>query len=94
MCSSDLAASTHEQKSGGLTELRRDEMERISQLNRDYAAKHGHPFIIAVRLNTKAQIFSEFERRLASDSETEFSACLEQIYLITRLRLQALLGDG
>lgn len=87
------AASTHEQKSGGLTELRRDEMERISQLNRDYAAKHGHPFIIAVRLNTKAQIFSEFERRLASDSRTEFAACLEQIYLITRLRLEALLGD-
>ena len=86
------AASTHEQKSGGLTELSREEMQRISQLNRDYAAKHGHPFIIAVRLNTRAQTFSEFERRLASDINTEFAACLEQIYLITRLRLQALLG--
>lgn len=85
-------ASKLEQTSGGLTALRRDEMERMAALNRDYVSKHGHPFIIAVRMHTKAQIFAEFERRLASDSEAEFAACLEQIYLITRLRLEALLG--
>ncbi len=87
-------ASAQEQASGGLTALSRAEMERMSALNRNYVSKHGHPFIIAVRLNTKAQIFSEFERRLASDGDTEFAACLEQIYLITRIRLDAMLGPN
>ena len=87
-------ASAQEQASGGLTALSRAEMERMSALNRNYVSKHGHPFIIAVRLNTKAQIFSEFERRLASDGDTEFAACLEQIYPITGKRLDAMLGPN
>lgn len=44
-----------------------------------------------MRMNTREMIFAEFERRLASDSDSEFAACIEQIHLITRLRLEALL---
>lgn len=42
-------------------------------------------------MNTREMIFAEFERRLASDSDSEFAVCIEQIHLITRPRLEALL---
>ena len=79
--------STREQAAAGLNALTRVEMERIRHLNEAHAARFGFPFIIAVRLNTKAGIFAEFERRLTLDATAERLACLEQVYLITRLRL-------
>ena len=45
------------------------------------------PFIIAARMNTKASIFAEFERRLALSPSDELVACLEQVYLITQIRI-------
>jgi 2-oxo-4-hydroxy-4-carboxy-5-ureidoimidazoline decarboxylase len=56
----------------------------------DYKSKHGFPFIACVRHYTKEGILYEFERRLANDSETELATDLEQIFAITRLRLNAL----
>lgn len=85
--------SVSEQASAGLDALTRDEMLRIRELNARYRARHGFPFIIAVRRHTKASIFSEFSRRLDNDSETELQECLAQIFVITRLRLHALAGE-
>lgn len=85
--------STREQRGAGLTNLDAAEKAQISRLNADYRAKHGFPFIIAVRNYTRTQIFSEFARRLANDPETEMSACLEQVFTITRLRLEAMITD-
>ena len=87
-------ASTHEQKTAGLTSLSKEEMQTIARLNAAYGQRFGHPFIIAARLNSKAKIFSEFERRLANDPATEREACLQQVYLITGLRLQDAFGEG
>lgn len=84
--------STAEQGGAGLNALSREEMARISDLNRRYREKFGFPFIIAVRQNTKAGIFSEFERRLAHDRETELATCLGQVFVITRLRLDGLVS--
>lgn len=81
--------SVSEQSSAGLDALRRDEIERIAALNAAYRAKHGFPFIIAVRRYNKEGIFAEFERRLANDSRAELDECLKQIFDITWLRLQA-----
>jgi 2-oxo-4-hydroxy-4-carboxy--5-ureidoimidazoline (OHCU) decarboxylase len=53
--------------------------------------RHGFPFIIAVRDNTKASIFQAFERRMANDSSTEFAEALRQVERIAELRLQAVL---
>jgi 2-oxo-4-hydroxy-4-carboxy-5-ureidoimidazoline decarboxylase len=83
-------ASVSEQKGAGLNALTKDEMARISRLNADYKSKHGFPFIACVRHYTKEGILYEFERRLANDSETELATDLEQIFAITRLRLNAL----
>ena len=84
--------STAEQGGAGLNALTRDEMTRISDLNRRYREKFGFPFIIAVRQHTKDGIFREFERRLAHDRDTELATCLGQVYVITRLRLDGLIS--
>ena len=86
------SSSTAEQASVGLNALSREEMQILSRRNREYREKFGFPFIIAVRRHTKASIFSEIERRLGRDPEMELDACLEQVFLITRLRLEALVA--
>jgi 2-oxo-4-hydroxy-4-carboxy-5-ureidoimidazoline decarboxylase len=84
-------SSTQEQASAGLNALARDEMARIARWNAEYLAKFGFPFIIAVRNYTKRGIFREFERRLGHDANTEFATCLEQVFEIALIRLEALL---
>jgi len=86
------ADSTAEQRSAGLSALTREEMERVGKLNCAYRTRFGFPFIIAVRRHTKDGIFAEFERRLGNDAETERQECLEQVYAIARLRLDALIS--
>ena len=70
MVSKSLTAeSTNEQGKAGLTDCSPEEFTRIQQLNADYNAKFGFPFILAVRgprgtgLN-RAQIIEAFARRL------------------------------
>jgi 2-oxo-4-hydroxy-4-carboxy-5-ureidoimidazoline decarboxylase len=75
-----------------LNALSREEMDRVVRLNRAYREQFGFPFIIAVRRHTKDGIFAEFERRLGNDAESERLECLEQVYVITRLRLDALIA--
>lgn len=86
------ADSTSEQQSAGLNALTRAEMERVGRLNRAYRERFDFPFIIAVRRHTKDGIFAEFERRLENDAESERLECLEQVYIITRIRLDALVA--
>lgn len=83
--------SASEQGGAGLSALARGEMERIDGLNRRYRGKFGFPFIIAVRRHTKDGIFREFERRLENDADTELANGLEQVFLITRLRLDGMI---
>ncbi len=84
--------STAEQGTAGLNALSREELQRIGTLNRRYREKFGFPLIVAVRRYTKEGIFAEFERRLGNDAETELANCLEQVFLITRLRLDAMIS--
>lgn len=83
--------STHEQQKAGLDALSKDEMARIAALNASHGEKFGFPFIIAARRHGKAQIFREFERRMALSPADELAACLEQVYLITRIRIDDLI---
>ena len=85
-------SSTSEQAGVGLNALSREEMEAMARWNRQHREKFGFPFIIAVRQHSKASIFSEFQRRLTTDSETELAACLEQVFAIARLRLEDLVA--
>ena len=86
------AHSTSEQDSVGLTRLSPEEKQRINAMNSAYLERHGFPFIIAVKLRTRSQIFAEFERRLANERATEFPTALAEVGKIARLRLEALLN--
>jgi len=83
--------STAEQASAGLDLLTDEERETFTRLNDAYVAKHGHPFIIAVRDHDKQGILDAFETRLANDSATEFATACAQVERIAELRLQDLL---
>jgi 2-oxo-4-hydroxy-4-carboxy-5-ureidoimidazoline decarboxylase len=85
------ASSVAEQASAGLNALSAAELAELTGLNAAYKAKFGFPFIIAVRMHTKEGIFSEFRRRLQNDTQTEFANDLQNVYIITRLRLNKLL---
>ena len=85
------ADSTAEQASAGLDALTDAERARFTELNDTYVAKHGFPFIIAVRDHDKAGILAAFERRIANDTETEFAEACRQVERIARLRLEAML---
>jgi 2-oxo-4-hydroxy-4-carboxy-5-ureidoimidazoline decarboxylase len=85
------SSSIAEQASAGLNALSPAEMAELSRLNAAYKSKFGFPFIIAVRMHTKEGIFFEFKRRLQNDTQTEFANDLQNVYIITRLRLNRML---
>ena len=85
------AESTSEQSSAGLDALTDEERTQFTNLNTAYTEKHGFPFIIAVRDHDKGSILSAFERRIANDTETEFTEACKQVERIARLRLEDLL---
>jgi 2-oxo-4-hydroxy-4-carboxy-5-ureidoimidazoline decarboxylase len=85
------ASSVAEQASAGLNALSHAEMVQMSDLNAAYKKKFGFPFIIAVRMHSKEGILFEFNRRLQNDTQTEFANDLQNVYIITRLRLNKLL---
>ena len=91
------AESTNEQGKAGLTDCTPAEFARIQQLNADYNARFGFPFILAVRgprglgLN-KAEIIATFERRLDNHPDFERAECLRNIHRIAELRLNDKFG--
>jgi 2-oxo-4-hydroxy-4-carboxy-5-ureidoimidazoline decarboxylase len=87
------AESVGEQRSAGLNALTAAERDELQGLNRAYRERHGFPFIIAVRANTKQQIFDAIRARTAQSTDNERQAALEQIGLITRGRVDALVGE-
>ena len=91
------AESTNEQTKAGLTDCTPEEFAQIQQLNADYNAKFGWPFILAVRgprgvgLN-KRQIIAAFERRLHGHPDFELQECLRNIHRIVEIRLNDKFG--
>ena len=91
------AESTNEQGKAGLTDCTPDEFARIQQLNADYNAKFGFPFILAVRGPRgtglpKAQIIATFARRLDNHPDFELAECLRNIHRIAEIRLNDKFG--
>ncbi len=82
------ADSTAEQASAALDALTDEERSRFQRLNEEYVQKHGFPFIIAVRDNTKASILQAFQTRITNDTPTEFTNACTQVERIAELRLK------
>lgn len=85
------AESTAEQASAALDALTDAERATLQQLNATYVARHGFPFIIAVRDNTKASILAAFQTRIHNDTATEFATACAQVERIAELRLKDIL---
>jgi beta-ureidopropionase / N-carbamoyl-L-amino-acid hydrolase len=93
MVSQSLTAeSTNEQSKAGLTHCSPEEFAKLQQLNQDYNAKFGWPFILAVRGPrgvglSRQQIIATFERRLNGHPDFELAECLRNIHRIAEIRL-------
>ena len=89
--------STHEQSKAGLTQCTPAEFATLQQLNADYNARFGFPFILAVRGprgtgQSKQQIISTFTSRLQNHPEFELAECLRNIHRVVELRLNDKFG--
>jgi N-carbamoyl-L-amino-acid hydrolase len=91
------AESTNEQNKAGLTQCTPEELTHIGQLNAEYKAKFGWPFILAVRGPrgvglSKQQILAAYARRLHGHPDFERQECLRQIHRIVEIRLNDKFG--
>lgn len=84
------AASVSEQKGAGLNECSVEEYAEFQQLNTDYKAKFGFPFIVAVKGLTRMDILVQFRARLQNNADVEFATALAQIHKIAGFRLSAI----
>lgn len=91
------AESADEQARAGLAQCSAQQAARIHQLNADYRARFGFPFVLAVRGPrgaglTTAQIIETMERRLDAHPDSEHAEALRNIHRIAELRLNDVLG--
>jgi beta-ureidopropionase / N-carbamoyl-L-amino-acid hydrolase len=91
------AESTNEQSKAGLAHCSPQEFAKIQQLNADYNAKFGWPFILAVRGPrglglSRQQIIDTFERRLQGHPDFELQECLRNIHRVVEIRLNDKFG--
>ena len=91
------AESTSEQTKSGLHLCSAEEFATLHQLNADYNAKFGFPFILAVKGPTgqgltRQSIIATFTRRLKNQRADEIAECLRQIKRIAEIRLNDLLS--
>ncbi|HEX5371376.1 MAG TPA: 2-oxo-4-hydroxy-4-carboxy-5-ureidoimidazoline decarboxylase [Aquabacterium sp.] len=91
------AESTDEQSRAGLTHCSPEQFALLQQLNADYNARFGWPFILAVRGPrgqglSREQIIATFQRRLRHTPEFERAECLRHIHRIAEIRLNDRFG--
>ena len=91
------AESTNEQGKAGLTDCTPEEFARLQQLNADYNARFGFPFILAVRGPRglglgRHEIIATFARRLGNPVDFERDECLRNIHRIAEIRLNDKFG--
>ncbi len=91
------AESANEQNQAGLTQCTPEEFARIQQLNADYNARFGFPFILAVRGPRgtglpRQEIIDTFARRLGNPVDFEMAEALRNIHRIAEIRLNDKFG--
>jgi N-carbamoyl-L-amino-acid hydrolase len=93
------AESSGEQDKAGLAACTPEEFATIQQLNADYSARFGFPFILAVRgprgtgLDRTA-IIATLERRLENHPDFELAECLRNVHRIAEIRLDDRFGHA
>ena len=98
MVSNTLTAeSNNEQNKAGLTHCTPEEFAQIQQLNADYNARFGFPFILAVRGPrgtglSKQEIIATLARRLHNHPQFERAEAIRNIHRIAEIRLNDKFG--
>jgi beta-ureidopropionase / N-carbamoyl-L-amino-acid hydrolase len=90
--------STGEQAGAGLDRCSAEEYATLQDLNAQYNARFGFPFILAVRGPTgqglaRREIIDTFARRLANQPAAELAEALRQVHRIAEIRLNDRLGE-
>ncbi|XP_036106656.1 putative 2-oxo-4-hydroxy-4-carboxy-5-ureidoimidazoline decarboxylase [Molossus molossus] len=86
------AESQREHSAAGLTSLRAEERLRLAELNAQYRARFGFPFVLAARLSDREAVARELARRLRCPPALELRTALGEVKKIGRLRLADRLG--
>ncbi|KAM6179033.1 putative 2-oxo-4-hydroxy-4-carboxy-5-ureidoimidazoline decarboxylase [Rhynchocyon petersi] len=85
------AESLREQSAAGLRSLGADARRRLGELNAQYRARFGFPFVLAARLRDPDAVERELLSRLQNPPALELSTALREVKTIGRLRLADLL---
>jgi OHCU decarboxylase len=67
-------------------------LAELADLNRRYAERFGHVFLVCATGRTAAEMLAIGRERFGNDPETELAIAAEEQRKITRLRLEKLLG--
>ncbi|XP_053419944.1 putative 2-oxo-4-hydroxy-4-carboxy-5-ureidoimidazoline decarboxylase [Nycticebus coucang] len=86
------AESQREQSGAGLTSLGAAEQLQLAELNAQYRARFGFPFVVAARLSDRAAVPRELACRLRCPPAEELRTALGEVKKIGRLRLADLFG--
>jgi OHCU decarboxylase len=69
-----------------------DTLAELADLNRRYAERFGHVFLVCATGKTAAEMLEIGRKRLGNEPETELAIAAEEQRKITRLRLEKILG--
>ncbi|MDO9315632.1 MAG: 2-oxo-4-hydroxy-4-carboxy-5-ureidoimidazoline decarboxylase [Burkholderiaceae bacterium] len=89
--------SSNEQSTSGLTHCSPEELQALHDLNTEYTARFGWPFVLAVRGPTgrgltRSEIIATLRQRLMTTPQVEMDECLRQIDRIAEIRLHERMG--
>lgn len=86
------SSSVKEQIGAGLNQLSPEEYESFSIINKQYMEKFSFPFIMAVKGQTKGEIYSAMKLRVNNEQAVEFEKALSEVYKIALFRLRELIN--
>ncbi len=89
---SDGAHGWARQEQSGTRGASPETLAELARLNREYAERFGHVFLICATGRSAAEMLALGQQRLENDPETELAIAAEEQRKITRLRLKKLLS--
>lgn len=87
------AESRREQSGAGFDLMSPEEARQLDQLNRDYKARFGFPFIMAVKGKSRQEILAAMRARMMRSASAEFALALAEIAKISSFRLHDLIRE-